>query len=86
MVGVIASGGTAGDSVSFNGNVLVKNVAGTVQIVGAPVATQTYADPTLAGTSVNFGAGATALEVSVTGLAATAINWFAQIQYQKVVY
>lgn len=82
---VVARNNTTSDSIQYKGQGLIKNVAGTVSLVGTFTMTSTNGDVSLATTSVTVTADNTnkSLKVEVTGVALTTINWFAKAEYTR---
>lgn len=77
---------TDGDSVSYEANGIIKNVAGTTTLVSTITPTQIQTDASLSTTAVSVTADNTndALNITVTGLTATNIYWHAVIDYIKI--
>ena len=79
---------TSGDCIEYSGNGIIKNVAGTTSLVGSGISmSSNIGDVSLIATAVMVTAdnANSALQVQVTGIAATTINWVCGIQYEKVV-
>lgn len=67
---------------------IIKNLAGTTSLVGAGITmTSTFADAGLATAILAAAAnnGTDTLDLTVTGIAATTINWIIGISYEKVI-
>lgn len=65
------------DVVGFDFSALLKNVGGTVSVVGTPTVTQVFSDAGLTTTALTVGADNTnkTLKLQVNGVAATTISW-----------
>jgi hypothetical protein len=85
VVGTIA---TTGDSVSYEASGIIKNVGGTTTLVAAITPTQIASDVSLLATAVTITADNSndAIDVTVTGVAATSIYWHCVIDYVKVTF
>src|SRR5690606_22169373 len=82
MVVARQSGGTgAGDCAAWSTEVLLKNIGGTVSIVGTPSVTALAADAGAAAWAIAISADDTnkALQVTVTGEASKTIEWTAYV-------
>jgi hypothetical protein len=75
-----------GDAKEWSGTFLIKNIGGTTSFVGAPVLTSTFGDAGLATATASCTADNTndAIIITVTGVAAFLIDWFAKMEYVKV--
>ena len=76
-----------GDAKEFGGTFLIKNIGGTTSFVGAPTGlVSTFGDASLATATAACTADNTndAIIITVTGIAATFIDWFARMEYVKV--
>lgn len=82
---VIGVNQTSFDSIQYKGQGLIKNVGGTVSLVGTFTMTSTNGDASLAGTSITVTADNTnkSLKVQATGVLATSINWFSKAEYTR---
>lgn len=76
----------SGNIKQFKGEGVIKNVAGTTSLVGSFTITSTFANAAMSSTSVSVAANNTtdSLDITVTGLASTHIQWVATIDYEKV--
>jgi hypothetical protein len=90
VVGLIDIGTTAGDSIYYKINGLIKNVGGTTSIVGTPVITLIAGDASLTGSGVLVNAAADdtndALLIQVKSIdaATTTMNWMASVNISVV--
>jgi hypothetical protein len=86
IVNLVCVDSTTIDTKEFGGTFLIKNVGGTTTFVGAPVLTSTFGDVSLATATASCTADNTndAIIITVTGIAATSINWFAKMEYTQV--
>ncbi len=77
-----------GDAKEWRGNCLVKNVAGTVSLVGSTALSSTHGDASLAATSaaISVDVPNEAIVVNVTGLNTADINWYGKCEYTQVRY
>ncbi len=82
-ISVRARVNTSGDTKSFSGKVLVKRASGvaTVSVVGSPTISSDFGDSSLAACTVTVQANTTSgdLDIKVTGLAATTIDWYIMV-------
>ncbi len=90
IVGVVASGLTKGDSCVFNADgVITNDYSGNTSLLGAGFTiTKPFFSVTLSSTTLAIQNNTInqSLDLQVTGVAATDINWFAEASYQKVVF
>ena len=85
---VLATDVATGDCKEWEGFGIIKNVAGTTSLVGAGITlTSTFGDVSLATATVAATAdnGTDSLKITVTGIAATTINWICGIKYDKII-
>lgn len=82
----LAVDSTTGDAKEWEGFGIIKNVGGTTSLVSAITMTSTVGDAGLAAATVAVTANNTtdALDITVTGIAATSIKWNCGIEYVKV--
>lgn len=75
------AGSGTGDCASWDTSVLVKDISGTVSIVGTPPVAQAYGDAGAAAWAIALTADATndALAITVTGEASKTIQWTAHV-------
>jgi hypothetical protein len=85
---VVGTKASSGDSVSYEAKGIIKNVGGTTSLVSAITATQIQSDAALTTTAVTVTADNSndALNVSVTGIAATTIYWHCVVDYIKMTF
>lgn len=83
---VVAINAATADAVSFDISATAKRVSNTVSIVGTSTITQQAADSGLTACAITLTADATnkAINVNVTGIAATTIRWVASIESVEV--
>jgi len=85
---ILATDVATGDCKEWEGFGIIKNVAGTTSLVGGTLTlTSTIADASLATATVAATAdnATDSLKVTVTGIAATTINWICGIKYDKII-
>lgn len=80
---VVAINRSTGDTKEWSANGLIKNIGGTTALVGTLTFTSTFGDASLSTTTVTGTANNTtdALDITVTGLTSTTIEWNADIKY-----
>lgn len=78
---VVARNVTNGDSASWSFSGMLKNVSGTVSMVGTPTVTSIAADSSLSAASIALSADNTnkGLLITATGIAATSMRWVATV-------
>lgn len=83
-----ATGGTAGDVVSFSGSGTIKNIGGTTTLINAVVMTQDDADASLVTTAVTVTADNVndSLKIEVTGNTGETIRWLARVDYERITF
>ena len=66
---------------------LIKNISNTVSMVGVPSNVSTWEDGSMGSASFSISADNTnkSLKLEVTGVASNNIQWFAKLDYVKVV-
>lgn len=74
-----------GNGKEFEGSGIIKQVGGTVSLVGSFTLTSTNGDAALATASLTATADNVnkALKITVTGIAATTINWYVKGEYER---
>lgn len=85
---ILATDIATGDCKEWEGFGIIKNIAGTTSLVGGTLTlTSTIADASLATATVAATAddGTDSLKITVTGIAATTINWICGIKYDKII-
>lgn len=84
---VIARDISSNDTACFTFAAMLKNVGGTVAVVGEPVVTQDFADSGATAWTITIDAddSAKALSVIATGADASSIHWSAEVRSQELV-
>lgn len=83
---VIVMNNVTQDSKQFKGEGVIKNIASTTSLVGSFTMSSTNGDVSLTTASIAVTAGGATqdLVVTVTGVAATNLDWFIRIDYEQV--
>ncbi len=73
---------STGDSAFFTCKAMIKNVSGTVSLVGTPTVTKSFTDASIT-SAIAITADNTnkSLKITVTGAVSQTIKWFAKIEY-----
>lgn len=84
----VIGGSSVGDSTAFTATGIIKNVAGTTSLVAAITAINIATDASLSTASVAITAdnSTDTLNITVTGVAATNINWNGVVKYTKIIF
>jgi hypothetical protein len=87
VTGTVLAASTDGDTAMFTFVALLKNIAGTVSIVGSPTVTMLFNDTGASAWTIAIDADNDnqALSVVATGEAATTIFWNAEVRSQELV-
>lgn len=81
----LAARRSTGDSVFFTIKAMLKNVSGTVSLVGTPTVTKFFTDASItSAVAVTADNTNKSIRIQVTGAEAQTINWFAKVEYTKV--